>query len=83
MTAIVRFGGFLSPVIAGLAWDHIGVWGAFLAMSAWAACGFAAVLMIPAPRNTEAARRQQTPVRAADLVPRISDYIEAFRLTTS
>lgn len=82
MTAIVRFGSFLSPVIAGLAWDHIGVWGAFIAMSLWSACGFAAVLMIPTPKNAEAARRQRLPVRVGDLVPRIRDYTDAFRLAT-
>jgi len=80
MTAIVRLGGFLSPVIAGLAWDYLGAWGAFVAMGLWGGGGFVAVLMLPAPRSAEAAGRQRTPVRPGDLMPRVGDYVDAFRL---
>src|SRR5438045_751374 len=33
----LRLGSFSGPPIAGLAWDHVGVWGAFAVLSVWAA----------------------------------------------
>lgn len=83
MSAIVRLGGFLSPVIAGLAWDYLGVWGAFVAMGLWGGGGLVAVLMIPARRSAEAAGGPRPPVRPRDLMPRFGDYVDAFRLTAT
>lgn len=79
MTFACRIGTFIGPMAAGAAWDLLGPWGAFGMMCAWSAMGLASVLAIPAPgqagRHAPAVR-----LRAADMVPRLADYVSAFSL---
>ncbi len=79
MTSIVRFGAFFGPTLFGLMWDHTGIWLTFALMGVWSAIGLYCVLKIP--RSSEESEIvHDAPVRLADLVPRIADYLSAFRL---
>jgi MFS family permease len=79
MTSIVRFGAFFGPSLFGLLWDDTGVWPTFVLMGVWSALGLLCVLKIPQV-SEEAETVSSAPVRVADLVPRIADYLSAFRL---
>ena len=74
----LRIGHFFGPPLIGAAWDILGPWGAFVTLSLWGACGFVAAWFLPRPAagDAQASRR----VSARDLVPRLSDYLDTFRL---
>ena len=78
LTLSLRFGHLVGPPLIGMAWDLAGPWGAFGVMSLWGWLGFFAALMLPKPDapNGEPRRR----VTAGDLLPRLSDYVAAFRM---
>jgi predicted MFS family arabinose efflux permease len=79
----LRIGHFAGPPLVGVAWDVLGPWGAFIVLSLWASCAFIAAWLIPAPavsgtvHQASVIRRSFT---ARDLLPRMSDYIAAFKL---
>jgi MFS family permease len=80
MMFVMRLGGFAGPPAVGLAWDLLGSTGAFMMVTAWITCGWVAALFLP--KDTATAGRP-TPVRAmklSDALPRLSDYIDTFRL---
>jgi predicted MFS family arabinose efflux permease len=79
MTFVVRIGSFIGPVAFGFIWDFGGIWPAFIAMSLWSLIGFICTIMIP-PNPTETDQPGRTAVRPRDLVPRLSDYVSAFKL---
>ncbi len=74
----LRIGHFSGPPLIGAAWDILGPWGAFGTLSLWGACGLVAAWFLPRPvaGDAEAGRR----ISARDLVPRLSDYLDTFRL---
>ena len=74
----LRIGSFLGPPMAGLAWDMVGLWGAFVVLSLWAAGVAVAACCIPYSADPPAAERR--PLVWADIVPRGSDYRDAFAL---
>ena len=74
----LRIGHFLGPPLIGAAWDFLGPWGAFGMLSLWGAGGYAAALCLPKPEKEKSAEPRK--VAARDLAPRLSDYIDAFRL---
>ncbi len=73
----VRIGHFCGPPLIGWAWDFWGPWGAFGLMSAWGLLSYIAAHFLPAPASSDAPPAR---VAARDLVPRFSDYVDAFRL---
>ena len=79
----LRIGHFTGPPLVGVAWDLLGPWGAFIVMSLWASCAFGAAWLIPAPAPGDSAYRPpeaHRSITARDLLPRLSDYIDAFKL---
>ncbi len=74
----LRIGHFSGPPLIGAAWDILGPWGAFGTLSLWGACGLVAAWFLPrpAPGDVQAGRR----VSVRDVVPRLSDYLDTFRL---
>jgi MFS family permease len=74
----VRIGHFCGPPLIGFCWDLFGPWGAFGLLSAWGACSYLAAWFLPAPPSSDVTHTE--PVRPRDLLPRLSDYIDAFRL---
>jgi MFS family permease len=81
MTAAARMGGFVGPVLTGLAWQEFGPFGGFGLMAGWIVFGVGASCFLPAdqaapPEDNHAPRRS----RAANVLPRLTDYKTAFRL---
>ncbi len=76
----MRMGGLLGPPIAGLVFDHLGIWGAFVFLSAWAIGMAIAAFLMPQPKL----ENPLASVKFAmiDLMPKWSDYASAFRLAT-
>ena len=74
----LRIGHFAGPLLIGAAWDWLGPWGAFATLSLWGGCAFIAALCLP--QVTTAVQTEQRAATARDLVPRFSDYLDAFRL---
>ena len=74
----LRLGSFIGPPIAGLAWDTIGVWGAFAILSLWAAGTSLAAWFIP--READGPETERRTLVWSDVVPRMADYRDAFML---
>lgn len=74
----LRIGHFSGPLLIGAGWDGFGPWGAFASLSLWGGGAFIAALFLP--QVTAAVKTEQRTATARDLVPRLSDYIDAFRL---
>ena len=77
LTASARTGGFIGPVLTGLAWEHFGPFAAFGFVALWIVCGAAAAWFLPDERS---AKPGETSTRAGDMMPKLSDYKTAFRL---
>ncbi len=79
MTAIVRLGAFFGPIIFGYIWDQTGITTTFVLMALWSALGFWCVLKIP-PTSQEEIIPKNAKLNLSDIIPRMSDYVTAFRL---
>lgn len=98
MTAAARIGGFASPILAGLAWQHLGTPLAFFAVSGWVLMGSVMAYFLPDTRPAAeqkpekraaadaAAAKVQRPAGAETsprgFLPNLSDYVTTFRLLT-
>lgn len=71
--------GLAGPPLIGLAWDNMGPWGAFIFMSLWASGTLVGALLLPKLAAEETAAAART-TRLGDLMPKLGDYMEAFRL---
>jgi predicted MFS family arabinose efflux permease len=84
MMFVMRLGGFAGPPAVGLAWDLLGPTGAFTMVTVWILCGWVAAMFLPkteAKTETGGERPRQTrAMKLSDAMPRLSDYIDAFRL---
>lgn len=69
-------GTFLGPLIAGVAWDAFGAWGAFILITLWSGCLSFASYALP----TATADRPSIPLRWRELLPDPADYWRAFAL---
>lgn len=92
MTASARTGGFIGPLVAGTAWEMFGPYGGFLFLSGWLLCGGLAASFLPrhgsgtedgtaegASEGAGEADRSRAS-RRRDMVPKLSDYLDTFRL---
>ena len=68
LSFVIRFGQLCAPPMAGMIWDLFGVWGSFILMSVWASGAIFFALAL-----TSAGKLR-------DLMPRLDDYMLAFRL---
>ena len=73
-----RLGGLACPLLAGIAWDVVGPYGSFAVMVVWCLGLLISGLLVPmtGDEGTQAGAR----VAPADLLPRLSDYIDTFRM---
>ena len=74
----LRIGHFAGPLLIGVVWDWAGPWGAFATLSLWGAGAYIAALFLP--QIADQSKTEQKPATARDLIPRFSDYLDAFRL---
>jgi predicted MFS family arabinose efflux permease len=61
----------------GFTWDTGGAWAAFILMSVWGSFGFLSALALPGTSNETS---QHSKIRFSALMPRLSDYLAAFRM---
>lgn len=73
-----RLGTFCGPPIAGAAWDILGPWGGFCALSLWGAGLLYSVLGLPRDAVSKRSEYKGSVLKVA--VPRLVDYVEAFKL---
>ncbi len=72
----VRFGHLAAGPAAGFAWDVAGPWAGFSVLSLWGMGALLAAVYLP-QHKAEPGRRSGS---AAAFLPRLGDYIDAFRL---
>jgi MFS family permease len=88
LSAIIRVGHAIAPIMVGVAWDRWGDWAAFGLMSLWNGGYLICALMLPRshdrrPDSMEPEIGRTVGVTAIgwrDLLPKPADYISAFRL---
>jgi MFS family permease len=81
MTFVARIGGFVGPPMIGGAWDLWGHWGGFAFLTVWVAAGWLAAWLVPDFGERKPADATPPPkTTLIDLLPRLSDYMETFRL---
>jgi predicted MFS family arabinose efflux permease len=74
----LRVGSFIGPPLGGLAFDLGGIWGGMAVLTLWALGILLSASLLPPGRALPTGQRR---VAAADLLPRVSDYMAAFKLT--
>lgn len=77
LTLALRLGHLVGPPVIGLTWDLGGAWAAFTVMSVWASFGFFSALALPKPDIAIVPAEKGS---LSDLLPRLRDYIAAFRM---
>lgn len=75
-----RIGTLMAPVTVGAVWDISGHWGAFLFCALWSFTVVAALLIVPKALVESAAEQADKAPRLKELLPRLSDYIQAFAM---
>jgi MFS family permease len=78
LSSAALLGNLTVPLIIGAAWDHLGVWGAFMTMSLWGGGMVVAAILLPAP--SKELSRGTDKINIRDFIPRLSGYLEAFAL---
>lgn len=73
----LRIGNLIGPPLIGFVWDQFQAWGAFGILALWGAGMWVSAMMLPA---TAGETSGSGPVARRDLMPRLSDHIETFRL---
>lgn len=76
LSFVLRIGHLAAPVAAGVAWDVFGHWGGFTVLGLWGLGVLLASLALPKPEDTGTRAK----LGAADLMPRLSDYVGALRM---
>jgi len=82
LSFVIRFGQLCAPPMAGLTWDLLGIWGAFILMSLWASGSIIFALLLPHQSiAAEPAPEQAAPAgKLKALLPRLEDYVMALGL---
>ena len=77
-TFVSTLGNLVGPPLVGFAWDNLGPWGAFGALSIWSAGIFVSLMFMPQTDGEPESARGALSLR--DAVPRLVDYVAAFRI---
>ena len=75
-TFLTTLGNFLGPLMAGLAWQYLGAWGAFAMVSLWSAALAVTLTMVPKSLDADAVAKMSV----RDLAPQWADYAAGFGL---
>ncbi len=75
-----RIGTIAGPILIGAIWDVAGPWGAFMFCGLIGLSIVACTYMVPAKLTDGEFADNPPPIRAADMIPRLSDYIQAFAM---
>jgi len=77
LSLALRLGHLVGPPMIGFTWDTGGPWAAFIVMSVWGSFGFLSALALPGNSNGAS---QHSKITFSTLMPRLSDYLAAFRM---
>ena len=77
LSLALRLGHLVGPPMIGFTWDTGGAWAAFIVMSIWGSFGFLSALALPGNSNETS---QHSRITVSTLMPRLSDYLAAFRM---
>ena len=77
LSLALRLGHLVGPPMIGFTWDTGGAWAAFIVMSVWGSFGFLSALALPSNSNPTS---QHNKITVSTLMPRLSDYLAAFRM---
>lgn len=85
LSATIRIGHAIAPIMVGHAWDSWGAWAAFGLMSVWNLGFLGCALLLPAGAHhghngTAATEPGVSRIHWRDLLPNMTDYVSAFRL---
>lgn len=80
MTAAARTGGFFGPIFVGAAWEIFGPYGGFMFLAVWLMMGAVAASFLPRHVPEPAADGDAAKPKRPDVMPRLSDYRDTFRL---
>ena len=84
LTMSTRIGSFIGPPLVGAIVDLAGIRPAFLFLGLWAGLTLLCAALLPKDGEESHEDRHGTPPRVAprlaDMLPRLSDYLDAFRL---
>jgi MFS family permease len=83
LTMATRVGAFVGPPLVGAIYDFAGIWAAFLFLSLWSTLTLLCAILVPKDAQTKEQRPGNstvTPTRLRDALPKLSDYLDAFRL---
>ena len=84
MTASARAGGFVGPLMVGIAYEYMGPVGGFLCFGGWTLCGAFGAMFLPRhvaePVSVAPKRGETEKLARTDVLPSIADYRETFRL---
>lgn len=75
VTFFTNFGMFVGPLLGGVLWEHVGVIGAFAALTIWSLATL--ILVIVLPKSIDPPMQK---IAVADLAPRWEDYVKAFAM---
>ena len=77
LSLALRLGHLVGPPMIGFTWDTGGAWAAFIVMSVWGSFGFLSALALP---GNSIGTSQHSKITFSTLMPRLSDYLAAFRM---
>jgi MFS family permease len=87
LSAIIRIGHVIAPIMVGVAWDTWGAWAAFSLMSLWNSGFLVCALLLPSgtleeqdQRRTSGSTSPSPRLNWRDILPNPADYISAFKL---
>ena len=85
LSAVIRIGHAIAPIMVGMAWDKWGAWAAFGLMSVWNTGFLVCALLLPSRTqqgdlNKNGLEEEVRRISWHDILPAREDYISAFRL---
>ena len=85
LSAVIRIGHAIAPIMVGIAWDKWGAWAAFGLMSVWNTGFLVCALLLPSRTqqgdlNKNGSEEEIRRISWRDFLPAREDYISAFRL---
>lgn len=75
-TFLTTLGNFLGPLLAGLAWQYLGAWGAFGVVALWSAALVVTLRLVPSSLDDGAVAKMSM----RDFIPRWTHYAAGFGL---
>ncbi|MFM1816609.1 MAG: hypothetical protein RLZ98_3304 [Pseudomonadota bacterium] len=82
LSFFIRAAPLIAPPLAGVVWDFLGIWAAFILMTIWGSGAVVCALMLPPlpPGATPPRAPVSSQSKLQTLLPNLADYVTAFSL---